>query len=397
MRKISAHLILDGMGKSYHKGILTLDETGTILAIEDTDGKLQESANIEFYSGILVPGFVNAHCHLELSHLQSTFNEGIGLVSFLKHVVDERAAAPERVINAAERADLTMYKNGIVAVGDIANGETAFRAKTLSKITYFTFVEALGFAPERAERAFGWAQHCNSAATDLNLPSSIVPHAPYSVSVPLITAIAAEAASSGLPISVHSQESLEEDEMYQSGSGGMMTHLRENLSIDTSFFFPTGKSALRSMLKFLPSQNNLLLVHNLNTLQADIDYIESIRELSRTWFVLCPGSNMFIQNRLPDIELLRRNHLQLCLGTDSLASNHRLSILEEMKIIQAACPEISLSELITWASYNGAKALQMDHWAGSIEVGKRPGINLLTGLDLAEGKLQPRTTVKKLA
>lgn len=396
MRKIAAHLILDGKGKSYNMGILTLDSNGTILDIEDTNGQLKESSGVEFYSGMIVPGFVNSHCHLELSHMHNVFGEGDGFVPFLKKVVEERAATPENVIQAAEHADLTMYREGIVAVGDIANGMTAFVVKSQSRIAYFTFVETLGFSPERAERAIGWALQCTKAAAELNLPSSIVPHAPYSVSVPLISAVAAEALRTGLPLSMHSQESVEEDEMYQSGSGGMISHLQGNLSIDTSFFIPTGESALRSMLRFLPAQNNLLLVHNLTTQQADIDFIKGDRELSKTWFVLCPGSNMFIQNRLPDIELLRRNHLQICLGTDSLASNRRLSLLEEMKIVQAAYPAISIDELLTWACYNGARALLMDQWAGSIEVGKRPGINLLTGLDLAAGILLPRTIVKKL-
>jgi len=397
MRKISAHLILDGKGRSYHKGVMTLDDAGTILAIEDTNGKLQESANIEFYSGMIVPGFVNAHCHLELSHLRSAFSEGEGMISFLKRVVEERVSTPDRIVEAAEKADLTMYKSGIVAVGDIANGQTAITVKRRSRMTYFTFVEALGFAPDRAIRAFEWAKQCVMAAADLDLCASIVPHAPYSVSLPLIHAIAAEATRTGLPISLHSQESLEEDEMYLSGRGGMMAHLRDNLSIDTSSFLPTGEIALHSMLKYLPLQNNLLLVHNLNTRQEDIDYIASTRGLIKTWFVLCPGSNLFIHNRLPDFGLLRKNHLQICLGTDSLASNHQLSILEEMKIVQSAYPEITLGELITWACYNGAKALQMESWAGSIEVGKRPGINLLTGLDIAEGILRPQTGVKKLA
>jgi len=396
MRKISAHLILDGKGNSFNKGILTLDDTGTIVEIVDTQGKLQESASVEFYSGMIVPGFVNAHCHLELSHLQSTFNEGDGFIPFLKNVVKNRTINADSIEKAAENADLIMHKNGIVAVGDIANNTAVFGIKSRSRINYFTFVETLGFAPERAGRAFEWAQQSIMVAADLGLKASIVPHAPYSVSAPLFMAIAAEARRTGLPISIHSQESLEEDELYQLGTGGMIAHLRDNLSIDTTFFVPTGENALRSILKYLPSENNLLLVHNLHTQQADIDYIESSRELGKTWFVLCSGSNLYIQNRLPDIELLRRNKLQICLGTDSLASNHRLSLLEEMKIIQRAYPNISLGELVTWASFNGAKALQMEQWAGSIEVGKRPGINLLTGLDLVAGKLHPQTTVKRI-
>ena len=160
MRKISAHLILDGRGNCYSKGIITLDSDGTILSIEDTGGALRELAEVEFFSGMLVPGFVNAHCHLELSHMHNTFPEGAGFVPFLKKVVESRTGDPKSIAEAAEKADILMNKNGIVAVGDIANGPTAFEVKKNSQIHYFTFLETLGFNPERSGKAFDWAEDC---------------------------------------------------------------------------------------------------------------------------------------------------------------------------------------------------------------------------------------------
>lgn len=396
MRKISAHLILDGKGKCYTKGILTLDADGTILEINDTNGILNESAEVEFYSGVVVPGFINAHCHLELSHLQDKFSKGAGFVPFLKQVLENRVSEPEKILKAAERADLLMYKNGIIAVGDIANNTSAFDIKRSSKIDYFTFIETLGFAPSRAEKAFNWAKDSLKVAESFGFKASIVPHASYSISIPLFKAVADEAIRTGSILSIHNQESSEEDDLFRSGSGDLVSHLADNLGIDISFFSPTGEGSLRSILKFLPLQNNLLLIHNLFTNQSDIDYIGSIRNLCTTWFVLCPCSNLYIQNRLPDIDLFRNNHLRICLGTDSLASNHQLSILEEMKTIQAAHPDISIDELLTWACFNGASALKIDDWAGSIEVGKRPGINLLSGIDLERKKFLPGTRVRKL-
>ena len=120
------------------------------------------------------------------------------------------------------------------------------------------------------------------------------------------------------------------------------------------------------------------------------------RPLFQTWFVLCPESNLFIENLLPDIELFRKNKLQICLGTDSLSSNHKLSILDEMKTIQSHFPSIPLIEIVSWATINGARALEMDSWAGTIEIGKRPGINLITGMDLQQLRLQPQSQIRKL-
>ena len=146
----------------------------------------------------------------------------------------------------------------------------------------------------------------------------------------------------------------------------------------------------------LPKDNKLLLIHNILTRQKDIDLIAKTRSLNKTWFVLCPNSNIFIEDRLPDIELFRKNELKICLGTDSLSSNRKLSILDEMKTIQNFFPLIPLGEIVSWATRNGAEALEMDDWAGTIEPGKRPGINLITGIDLKQLQLLPNSKVKKL-
>lgn len=396
MRKLSAHYIITGTGKILVKGIVILSDDGTVIEIIDTKGELTEMANVEFYSGILIPGFVNAHCHLELSHLHNIFPKKTGLPGFLKNVIEHRTLEENSVIDKAQKADFEMQKNGIVAVGDISNTDTTFKLKAQSKIVYHTFIEALGFSPSRADKSFDRTQHCFDQAQSLGLSASIVPHAPYSISRELFEKIADFAVMRHSILSIHSQESSEEDELYLTGSGDIFRHLKENLLIDMSFFKPTGKSALESIINWLPKDNKLLLVHNKKICQSDIDLIAKTRSLNRTWFVLCPDSNLYIDDSLPDIKLLFQNKLQICIGTDSLSSNHHLSMLEEMKTVQTYFPEIPLVEIITWATRNGAEALEMSHWAGTIEPGKKPGINLITGMDLDHLRLKAHSKVKKL-
>jgi aminodeoxyfutalosine deaminase len=396
MRKLSAHFVFTGTGQVFEKGIVTVDNDGTIVDIIDTKGNLEEKANIEFFSGVLVPGFVNAHCHLELSHLHGAFPEKAGLPEFLKNVVIQRREESEIVLEAARKADLLMWKNGIVAVGDISNGSDSFRVKTDSKIYYHTFIEALGFSPARAERAFDWAEFCLEEARLYGLSASIVPHSPYSISSDLFKLISAKAETDDSILSIHNQESLAEDELYISREGEIARHLEENLGIDISGFIPTGKRALSSILDYLPKKNYLLLVHNIYTTQQDIYLINSSREPGCTWLVLCPGSNLYIENRLPDIPLFMRNKLPVCIGTDSLSSNHQLSIIEEMKLIQQYFPEIPIGEMVTWATKNGAEALKLNQQLGTIEIGKHPGINLISGMDLKLLKLKPSSKVKRL-
>jgi len=396
MRKLSAHYIITGTGAVLIKGIVILSDNGTVVDIIDTKGELEESSNVEFYSGVLIPGFVNAHCHLELSHLHNVFPEKTGLPGFLKNVIEHRNSEENNVINAAQKADFELLKNGVVAVGDISNTDSTFELKSRSKIVYHTFIETLGFSPLRAEKAFAWAQYCFDEAKSLGIRVSVVPHAPYSISKELFDKIGDFAEDQQSILSMHSQECSEEDDLYRSGDGAIIRHLTENLAIDLSFFKPTGKSALESVIDRLPKENKLLLVHNIRTNQKDIDLIAKTRSLNKTWFVLCPESNLYIEDRLPDIELFRQNKLQICIGTDSLSSNHQLSMLDEMKTIQAHFPSIPLSEIVIWATRNGAEALEMNDWAGTIEVGKRPGINLITGMDLQHLQLLPQSKVKKL-
>jgi len=396
MRKLSAHYIITGTGAVLVKGIIILSDDGTVIDIIDTKGELDEMANVEFYSGVLIPGFVNAHCHLELSHLRNVFPEKTGLPGFLKNVVELRNLEESRVIEAAQKADFEMFKNGVVAVGDISNTSTTFQLKSKSRIAYHTFIEALGFSPQRAEKAFAWAKYCFEDTQSYGLSASVVPHAPYSISKELFDKIAEFAVIQQSILSLHSQESSEEDDLYFSGDGEIVRHLTENLALDLSFFKPTGKTALESVINWLPKENKLLLVHNIRTRQKDIDLIAKTRSLNKTWFVLCPGSNLYIEDRLPDIDLFRRNKLQICIGTDSLSSNHQLSMLAEIKTIQANFPSIPLDEIVTWATRNGAEALELSDWAGTIEQGKKPGINLITGMDLQHLQLLPQSKVKRL-
>ncbi len=396
MRKLSAHYIITGTGAVLVKGIVILSDDGTVIETIDTKGELDEMANVEFYSGVLIPGFVNAHCHLELSNLRNVFPEKNGLPGFMKKVAEHRNPEEIRVIEAAQKADFELFKNGVVAVGDVSNTNTTFQLKSKSRIVYHTFIEALGFSPQRAEKAFAWAQHCFGEAQSLGLSVSVVPHAPYSISKVLFDKIAGFAVNQQSILSMHNQECSEEDDLYLTGDGEIVRHLTENLVLDLSFFKPTGKTALESVIDWLPKETKLLLVHNIRTRQKDIDLVAKTRSLNNTWFVLCPGSNLYIEDRLPDIELFRQNKLQICIGTDSLSSNHQLSMLEEMKIIQSHFPAIPLSEIVTWATSNGSEALEMNDWAGTIERGKKPGINLITGMDLQHLQLLPQSKVKRL-
>ncbi len=397
MRKLAATYIFPVSSPPLKYGILLLDDHGKILGVKDTHGSLREEAGLEYYNGILVPGFVNAHCHLELSVLRNRIPRGIGLSRFLGAVQKLRNQETDAVQEEAEKADREMQQNGIVAAGDVSNGCTSLPVKKSSPLRYHTFIEVFGFLPERAERAFAAAEEVWEACRTLGMKASIVPHSPYSVSGPLFERVKRWAEKNQGILSMHNQESPDENLFFKTGRGGIASHMEETLGLDISGWNPTGRNSLASILDKIPEKNRLLLVHNTFSSEEDVRELKQRREICNVFFVLCPGANQYISNCLPPVGMLREQQVNICLGTDSLASNRELSILAEMKILQHHFPHLELEELIAWGTLNGAKALGTDGETGSFEPGKTPGVNLLVKTDLQKLKLTPESKCRKLA
>ena len=396
MRKLAATYLFTSQSQLIKNAILVCENNGTIADIVVKENGLREEAGLELYSGILVPGFVNAHCHLELSHLHNKIEENAGLAGFLGSINRLQEIPGDEINKAMNVADRRMWASGIAAVGDISNSSQSLSIKKEGKISYHTFVEVFGFHPSRAGRAFKLAQEVHNEFSGAGLSSSIVPHAAYSVSETLFEMINHRAKHDNSILSIHNQESSVEATFFKDGNGPIKGHYQKNLKLDTSHWQARKESSLEFILKRLPTQNQLLLVHNTFTGEADLNLIKQERLSENTFLVLCPNSNLFIENQLPPINLFQDSGYSICLGTDSLASNHQLSILEEMITIQKYFPETKLEDLFNWACFNGAQALKLDNTLGSFGLGKKPGVNLLTGIDLKQLKLTPHTKVKRL-
>ena len=391
MRQIAANYIFPGSGSCLKNGIIILTDEGIVEKVIDTGGNIHESAGLEFYNGIVVPGFINAHCHLELSHMQGLIPEKTGLPGFIGRITKQRFAGIEEIKKHAWKAHFEMIHNGIVAVGDICNTSASFEIKKKKDILYHSFIEVYGSDPKIAEKKIQDALKLSSLI-ESKYPHnhSIIPHAPYSVSNNLLQRIV-ESNTNGL-LSFHNQESASENLLFEKNTGPLLEAL---VALEPSFIRnnTSGVNPLLSIISQLGKNRKLLPVHNTYTRAKDIQSIKK-RDLQIFW-ILCPGANLYIENRLPDIPLLKENN-PIALGTDSLASNHQLSILEEMKLISSHYPNIHLTELVKWGTLNGAKALNMEKEIGSLEPGKRPGVNLIHQADLKNLKLTEKSWVEKL-
>lgn len=357
-------------------GVVTVDDDGTVISVANIPSPDTKSSDVQHLKGIICPGFVNTHCHLELSHLKKKISSHGGLIDFIKNIQSVRAADTSVITDAAVKADQEMYDNGIVAVGDICNSNVTIPIKKQSKIYYHSFVEAFGFQPGRAEEVF------NNALALLNefkpAPSSITPHSPYSVSKELFRLIKKYSETGRNLLSIHNQESDEENKFFRYRLGGFLD-LYAHFGMDITFFKSQARNSVQSMIPLLTNKQEILLVHNTCTNLKDIYFIKRFDR--KVHFCFCPGANLYIENRLPKVELFVDQGFNLTLGTDSLASNTKLCILNEMRILQEKFPSLSTERLIQWATINGAKFLGIDDDKGTIEPGKTPGLNLITGLD----------------
>jgi cytosine/adenosine deaminase-related metal-dependent hydrolase len=396
VRKLAATYLFPGNRPPLKNGILLCEDDGTVVDLIDTGQQLREQAGLEYYSGILIPGFVNAHCHLELSHLKGKIPEKTGLGGFLGTINHLRNLEVESQEAEMEKADFQMWNSGVVVVGDVSNSYASLETKRTSRIHYHTFVEAFGFHPSRADKAFAFAEFVESMFREFGLSASVTPHSPYSVSELLFQKIRQKALAENNILSVHNQESQAETEFFMKETGPVFHHLSETLGLDITHWKPTGKSSLEFTLSFVPEKNPLLLVHNTFTSPEDIQLLKRQRNLENTFLVLCPTANLYIENQLPPVLLFQKEKINICLGTDSLASNHALSILQEMITLQKFFPEITLQELVEWGCWNGAQALGLTDLLGSLEPGKKPGVNLISGVDLQGLKLTEKSKVKRL-
>jgi cytosine/adenosine deaminase-related metal-dependent hydrolase len=360
------------------EGVVACDDSGVIhdVLIPGTHDIPQEK--VERVRGIVTPGFVNAHAHLELSHLKSHISRLTGISGFATELMDKRDAFDtDAITNAIQLADQEMYSNGIVAVGDISNNAASISAKQKSRIHYHTFCELIALHPAAADVVMDSGMQLRARYETAGLRASLAPHAPYSVSPGLMKKIVEENSLHHSITTIHNQESKAESQFTEHGIGKIQD-IYDYLGIDTAWFAGYGRTSLQASLPNLLSPQNLILVHNTFTSPADIRFTEELHQC--LYWCFCPNANLYIEGELPDFYSFYKAGVRIVIGTDSLASNDALDIVEELKVIQSQAPEIPMEQVLTWATHNGAQALQLD-WAGTFESGKKPGVVAISDVD----------------
>ena len=365
-------------------GFVEYDDDGTILQTGVCADPAEEEV---FLDGAVIPGFVNAHCHIELSYMWKLFRKGTGMAGFIDQInaLRDTASLEDKLADIQTWMD-RLWQRGVTAMADISNGADSFAIKAASPMYTRTFLEVFGTEPQDCAVVIRDVKALQEQALACGLDAAPTPHACYTMSPELLTAASAEGLRSGY-LSYHSEETPEEDEMIRSGSGPMWEN-RKRAGMSTPPV--TGTSSLQYFLERLqqvhaaPFDEHILLVHEVCMDQEGIDAVKAV--LNHPFIALCPLSNLFIHNALPPVELLRSNEMKLTIGTDSLSSNDDLDPVAELFCLQENFPQVPLGEMLGWACRNGAEFLGKEAVFGTLEPGKRPGLVLIDHLS-PEGRL----------
>lgn len=392
IKRVTAEYIYTAQSDTpIRRGYVEYDETdGTVISV----GTCGDSEQVQ--PGAIMPGFVNAHCHVELSHLHGKFVKGTGMAGFIDQINALRDwAGQEEKTRLVQKWMDKMWEDGVTAMADISNDDASFPVKASHKMYTRTFLEVFGSEPEMCEGVMADVVALKSVADSYGIDAAPTPHSCYTMSPQLLSASAGAGLESGF-LSYHSQESQEEEDLLISGTGAMYEN-RKRASMSTPPV--TGESSLKYFIQRLacaadaPYDQHILLVHNVCLQQGDIEAAKKV--MNNVYWAICPLSNIFIHNALPPVQLMRSNGLDILVGTDSLSSNDGLDMVKEMACIHENFPEVPMGEIVRWATLNGARFLGKESQFGSIKEGMRPGIVMVSDVD-ADGYVTAASRSKRI-
>jgi cytosine/adenosine deaminase-related metal-dependent hydrolase len=357
-------------------GAVVLDATDAVVAIggrADLRARHPDAVE-ERAAGALLPGLVNAHCHLELSALAGVVPGGTGIVAWTRRLITAAAAIPPaQAALAAMAAARAAVCAGTAAIGDVGNSLGAIPAIAAAGLRGVFFHELVGSREARPGGALADAARERATLPEDDWPPGLAyqpaPHAPYSVGPELLTAIFERAAESGLPTSIHVAEDPDELALLRDGTGRWPAVLR-GLGVD-----PATRVPRLAPVAYLAARGAFaapappLLVHMVHAGAED-------RRLARAagaTAVLCPRSNLHITGDLPDVEALREDGVALAIGTDSLASSDDLSPWGEIATLREHFPSIPPAVWLEAATTGGARALHLPAF-GALAPGLCPGV-----------------------
>jgi hypothetical protein len=370
MRRIAADYIFPVSGPPVKNGIIEFDSQGRILSVTDTGGDFKETSRLEYYNGILVPGLIIPCCRIEPYIFQTEISNYASLRRFITRKPAELILPPEAETRFRS-FDIYLKKSGIRGMGCITNLFHFFRNKSEGGTYYHSFIEIF---PEKKSDAF---ESFNKAIEDImigwndyGLPSSIIPFN-FCLEEEIIAQI--------------SDFSTNHDNPLILGCPGMENEpssVLKKFSVVLSRL--TGKEEGQALSTF---RNPVIIV------TGNLSGLSEV--LNDNIFILIPTDNSYlIDNLLIEKDFLIKCSGNLLFSRYLLSFNTKVSLISDLINLQLKIPCLSFDDLIKCFTLNPARALRMDHQAGSFVPGKIPGINLITNFDFDEFKLTNKSELK---
>jgi len=326
-----------------------------------------DSRVVEYQDSVLLPALVNAHTHLELSHLAHLSRQPspATFTGWIENMLAEReriGSAGEVVRAAALEALAAQQADGVIAIGDISNTGLTRELAAQFNGQLLCFKEYLGL------RAAGVAPALELLEAEED-DDYCTAHAPYSTHADLLRALKKRADRSGHVFPIHVAEPAAESEMMSRGRGEIPDFLERRGFWDGSFqatgINNSGSVQYLHQLGIL--DNRTLCVHCIHLSSRELDLVKE----AGCKVCICPGSNRYLGvGKAPVAEYLRMGILP-ALGTDSLASNPQISLWREMRLLAEDHPGVAPADILAMATAGGAAGLGLEVELGSLEAGKQ--------------------------
>lgn len=339
----------------------------------------QHPAEFVLGDAALIPGLVNAHTHLELSDLAQPLEQAMPFTSWVRKLIGHRRTRTITPVEAMLMGLEESKRAGVVTVGDILSGqalvdgkfpETVFHASQGLNAIYFH--EVIGFNTSSFQNAFQQYYLLAEEQSDRrpvleDFTIAVSPHAPYSVHPSLIC----ELADRSNFIAMHLSETRSELEFLDRQTGEFRQML-EDFGVWEEGVVAKGSKVL-NYLEMLEGRRRVLVVHGNYLTDEELVYLSEFQhpDWSVMSVVYCPRTHAYFGHEEHRFREMLNMGINVCLGTDSRASNPDLSVYEEVKFLKRRYPDMDSRELIGMATWRGALALGLEKKLGTIEVGKK--------------------------
>ncbi len=371
---ITAPWVMPYPGKLIANGAVLIEKNRIVQvapANEISAGSTHNSTRIYQKDCLLMPGLINAHCHLELTGLANLcpVPGSVDFIDWLISVIAVKKVTPAATFRTGlATGQQLLLESGTTCVGDLRSPEIFQSPGTSPNILRaIHFLEIIGQDPRKQLQLLELLANKESPITPEKKPlvqSGIAPHTPYTVSLPLLKQLIVEAEKRKIPVTTHMGESVAETIFFRDGKGPIAEKLYP--CVGWQMFLPPAYG--RDSIDVLLEEK---VIHNLSAVHLGTARREQLRQFTRLSIkpIICPRSNQTLGNPLPDLPTILDVGLSPALGTDSLTSVNSLSLWDEMRFVTNAFPHIPAISILTMATINGAKALGLENSTGRLEAG----------------------------